>query len=267
MKKRGVAVDREFDIVECTRCGHHYVDPRIADESLGDLYDDTYFRAGGFDRESNYFAPRSAYTKRFACDVVDSVASTFERSIADARWLDYGCGPGHLLEALRDRSVSAVGYDDSPAALDICATRHLATVTREQLSRLEGTFDVVSAIEVIEHVGDPQAFLRSLVRLLRVGGIAYVQTGNWHAIRRVAGTPYIMPEGHIHYFTPPEMRRMFSSCGLQEVRVLNRSWFPFRDAPPQVRASVPIRAFDLAASATRRLIPSFAPNPIGRRTV
>ncbi len=265
MRKRGVVVDRDFDIVKCDICGHHRVDPRIADEDLDDLYDDAYFRAGGFDRNVNYFAPPSDYSRRVASDVVATVEEVLDRSLRGARWLDFGCGPGHLLEALRDQGVEGIGYDGSAAAAAICRARRLPIVSKDALSSQAGTFDVVSAAEVIEHVGDPPGFLRYLVSLLRIGGILYIQTGNWNIIRHIPGTPYIMPEGHIQYFTPSGMRKLFRRCGLQEVTGLNRSWFVYRDGPSVIRRFIPGGALRWLASTARAVVPAYASYPVGRR--
>lgn len=265
MHKAAVIVDRTFEIVRCDDCGHHYVDPRIADDELGQLYDDQYYRAGGFDTSTNYFAPASDYTRRVANDVVDTIASSLDRPLRGARCLDIGCGPGHLLETLHAGGADALGFDDSDAAMRICAERDLETVSQRELDGLAGTFDVVTAIEVIEHVPKPDEFLRFLASLLRIGGVAYVQTGNWNTVKLVTGTPYVMPEGHIHYFTPPEMRGLFRRCGLRESKAFNRSWFPYRDGPAFIRTAIPIDVLAVAGRAAQLTMTGYAPFPVGIR--
>ncbi len=265
MRKAGVQLRRNFDIVRCSKCGHVYVDPRVSDEALSLLYDERYYKGEGFDRTIDYAGPPSAYKR----SEVSAVCETIKAATGDLRrlrWLDFGCGAGYLLEALLENCVEALGFDDSPAAWRRCKEKQLPVATQPEIEALAGTFDVVSAVEVIEHVPDPRSFLRYLRSFLKPGGLAYVQTGNWNVVSKLPKTPYIMPEGHIHYFTPLELKRLFFEVGLSCAPTFNRSWFPWRDVPPKVRRFVPLAAYESLASIVAGVAPGYAPFPLGVRT-
>lgn len=262
MTKKGAAVPLPFSIVACRRCGHVRVDPRIPDERLDELYDAAYYRGDGFDRTVDYDAPPSAETKAANDAVLDTVAEARGGSIAGARWLDVGCGTGGLLDEARRRGAITHGTDSSAFAAAACAKKGITLLGDAQVKSMRDSFDVVSAIEVIEHVPQPRELLGFLRARVRPGGVVYVGTGNWNLLRRQPETPYLMPEGHIQYFTPEIMRRLFAESGLREAPVLNRSWFVARRA----RGVVPGPAIARWAKVAIALTPSVAPFPVGIRT-
>jgi 2-polyprenyl-3-methyl-5-hydroxy-6-metoxy-1,4-benzoquinol methylase len=134
-----------------------------------------------------------------------------------------------------------------------------------EIERRRSTFDVVSAVEVIEHLPDPRGFIAYLASLVRVGGVVYVQTGNWEVIRRFPGTPYIMPEGHIGFFTPQRLRALYAEAGLQEAWVLNRSWYPWRWLPQAVKRYAPVAPFAGLARICAWVAPNYGQLPVAIR--
>lgn len=265
MKKQGVVVTVEFTLVACASCGHVRVDPRVADERLDELYDAAYYRGRGFDRTIDYDAEATPASLVDSTSVLDTIAEARGGSLVGARYLDVGCGTGGLLEEAQRRGALAFGSDSSAVAAAHCTRKGLTLLTDEQILAQQGSFDVVSAVEVIEHVPDPKrlvAFLRSCVR---VGGVVFIGTGNWNLVRRQPGTPYVMPEGHIQYFTPDRMRRLFADARLGEAAVLNRTWFLHRVLPERARPVVPSFMLEVLARVARRLAPGFAPFPVGVR--
>lgn len=262
MRKRGLAVPGPFRIVKCGSCAHHYVDPRISDEDLGTIYGDAYYHGQGFDRGINFFGEPDEALQLAIERIVTMVAGLARRPFGELEWLDYGCGSGNLLSVVAKRGAQAVGYDFGDPPRKICAAKGLKTLEEDELAGRSGTFDVVSAIEVIEHVPDPRLFLQQLASLLKVGGVLYVQTGNWNLIRHVPGRPYIMPEGHIQYFTPPTMRRLFAGSGLREADVLNVSWAGYKLAGRFPGAPALIRLFE---RFLRAAAPGYAQFPVGIR--
>jgi 2-polyprenyl-6-hydroxyphenyl methylase/3-demethylubiquinone-9 3-methyltransferase len=105
---------------------------------------------------------------------------------AGVRVLDVGCGAGLAAEALARRGHTVLGIDAAEDA--IAAARAHAdgrglpleyrAATAEDLVAEGARFPVVTALEVIEHVADPAAFVRTLARLLEPGGLLFVSTLN-----------------------------------------------------------------------------------------
>jgi SAM-dependent methyltransferase len=95
-----------------------------------------------------------------------------------ARLLDVGCGTGANLAALRDalQDADIVGLDPSDRAREVCKRRGFATIAAAatEMPFGDATFDVVTALDVLEHVADDGRAVTELQRVLRPGGIAIV---------------------------------------------------------------------------------------------
>jgi len=122
----------------------------------------------------------------------DQIALRFGRSPTALRGLeglgllDVGCGAGLLCEPLARLGAGVVGIDAAPANIE-AARRHAAetglgvdyrAATAEEALAGEERFDVVLAMEIVEHVADPAAFLRCCAGLVKPGGLLFVSTLN-----------------------------------------------------------------------------------------
>lgn len=91
------------------------------------------------------------------------------------RFLDFGCGPGGLLERVHERCQSCTGVDVDPAVLAAAAeavpsAQLRAVAADEPLPFDDNTFDTIAILEVIEHVRDERFVLDELCRVLKPGG-------------------------------------------------------------------------------------------------
>ncbi len=155
--------------------------------------------------------------------------------------LDVGCGAGLLAEPLARLGARVTGIDAAPevigAARDHAAAQGLAIEYRAgDVQDLNGQFDLVTCMEVIEHVADPASFIAALVRRLAPGGLLILSTPNataWSKLLTITlaeGIGQIPPGTHdfAKFVGPERMKALLSEAGLRCIDVEGIAWSPTR---------------------------------------
>ncbi|PZO03456.1 MAG: bifunctional 3-demethylubiquinol 3-O-methyltransferase/2-polyprenyl-6-hydroxyphenol methylase [Alphaproteobacteria bacterium] len=139
------------------------------------------------------FAPLHKFNPARLAFVRDRVAERFGRDIrqreafAGLSLLDVGCGGGLIAEPMRrlgfdvtavDASSENIGMARAHAEMTGLDIAYRAAAVEQLEGEGAGPFDVVLTMEVIEHVADPEAFVRACSRLVKPGGIMIVATLN-----------------------------------------------------------------------------------------
>lgn len=156
--------------------------------------------------------------------------------------LDVGCGAGLLCEPLARLGAAVTGIDAAAENIEV-ARRHAAQsglaidYRPGSVDGLAGArFDLVTSLEVIEHVTDPAAFIAGLAGALADGGLMILSTPNRTALSRIAlitvaeGTGRIPRGTHDwqKFLTPDDLTRLIEAAGLQVVDVRGLSFNPAR---------------------------------------
>lgn len=164
--------------------------------------------------------------------------------LAGKRVLDVGCGGGILAEAMAGRGARVTGIDLAEKPLRV-AELHLlqskAQVTYEQVStdeyaaRHTGEFDVVTCMELLEHVPDPGSMVAACTRLVRPGGQVFFSTINRNPksyLFAVIGAEYILrllPKGthdYQRFIKPSELSRFARDAGLRVAELIGMTYNP-----------------------------------------
>ena len=242
--KRGDFLGRDFYYWHCSSCDFLFVDPF---PGYG-IYDEAYYQGRGpdpyVDYESEYRDYRS--TDRLAeFDDIRRVTSAFLAENAPSgpvEWLDFGCGAGGLLKYLRDAGqlsaagrnwpVRLTGHDVGTYAQRLRSKDGFRILGLDELAaEPEAKYDVISLIEVIEHIEFPDLVFALAARLLKPGGLLLLTTGNVASLvarRKGLGYAYLLPEIHVGYFTPLALRNAYARHGLVPVLFRYRGTVRFK---------------------------------------
>ena len=153
-------------------------------------------------------------------------------SLAGARVVDVGCGGGILAEAMARAGADVLGIDLAEASLGV-ARRHAAesgveleyrAIAAEDFAdEMAGAFDVVTCLEMLEHVPDPGGVVAACARLVRPGGRVFFSTINRNVKSRlfaIVGAEYVLrllPRGtheHARFIRPSELDAYCRRAGL-----------------------------------------------------
>jgi len=155
--------------------------------------------------------------------------------------LDVGCGAGLLAEPLARLGSKVTGIDASPeviaVARDHAAAMGLAIDYRiGDVQELKGAFDLITCMEVIEHVADPAVFVRALARRLAPDGLLIMSTPNatsWSRLMMITVAEGVgqIPRGthdFDKFIAPDRLQAMLAGAGLKCVDVEGIAWSPTR---------------------------------------
>ncbi|QLG89857.1 bifunctional 2-polyprenyl-6-hydroxyphenol methylase/3-demethylubiquinol 3-O-methyltransferase UbiG [Chitinibacter bivalviorum] len=164
--------------------------------------------------------------------------------ISGLKILDVGCGGGILSEGLAERGAEVTGIDLAEKSLKV-AQLHLfesglkvdyRKVPVEELAAAEPeSYDVVTCMEMLEHVPSPASIVEACARLVKPGGWVFFSTLNRNAkayMLAVVGAEYVLnmlPRGTHDYdkfIKPSELARMTRTVGLDTVALTGMTFNP-----------------------------------------
>ncbi len=177
---------------------------------------------------------REAIDQHFGADSRDL------KPLASKKVLDVGCGAGLVCEPLTRMGAQVTGLDAAPeniaAAKTHAGPQGLNIDYRsEAIEKFEGrNFDLVTSLEVIEHVDDPAGFVAGLADALTDDGLMILSTPNRTAMSKlmlvdIAELTGRIPKGthhHDQFFTPDELEALLGEAGLKVIDTTGISYNP-----------------------------------------
>jgi SAM-dependent methyltransferase len=259
-------------ILGCSGCGlQHWEPPEGFDAA--DLYDATYFEAGGGHHGYDDYGALEASLRRTFARRFESLAPPCD----GARLLDVGAAFGYAVDEAQKVGWRAFGIERAGAAAKQAAPEvgpRLVVGDALATPFPAASFEGITLWDVIEHLPDPSTALAECSRLLRPGGRLALTTGDVGSpFARLSGSRwhlYNLPE-HLWFFTRESLRRLLARQGFRvaEIRA-EAAWFTIdyllerlrksllgrdREVPlhvPGGRACVRVNLFDIVTvHATR----------------
>ncbi len=222
-------------VLRCTGCGLVFLSSidKLRDESKK-IYSEDYY----LEREDYFFKDGVVDgTSRLSPHVKDfldglSWIELFKRP--PGRLLDVGCAMGTFLQLAKEKGWDCSGVEISGFAAEAASKRLGVEVfngTLREAGFAEGSFDVVTLWDTIEHLSEPLEEVKEIRRILRPGGLLLVNTPNEDSfMKRTARFLYSASKGtisspvnrlyhryHLYYFSDSTMEELFKRAGLQVV--------------------------------------------------
>jgi 2-polyprenyl-6-hydroxyphenyl methylase / 3-demethylubiquinone-9 3-methyltransferase len=158
--------------------------------------------------------------------------------------IDVGCGGGILAESMAKKGAKVTGIDLSEKALKVAdlhglesgvVVRYEKITAEEMAERQAGQFDIVTCMEMLEHVPDPSSVVAACARLVKPGGKVFFSTINRNFqsyLFAVIGAEYLLqllPKGthdYAKFITPAELAQAIRKAGLQLDSLRGMSYNP-----------------------------------------
>jgi 2-polyprenyl-6-hydroxyphenyl methylase/3-demethylubiquinone-9 3-methyltransferase len=158
--------------------------------------------------------------------------------------IDIGCGGGILAESMAKKGAKVTGIDLSDKALKVAdlhglesgiSVRYEKIAAEDMADREAGQYDVVTCMEMLEHVPDPASIIRACAKLVKPGGHVFFSTLNRSPksyLFAVIGAEYLLqllPKGthdYAKFITPAELSQSIRNAGLQLNTIKGMSYNP-----------------------------------------
>lgn len=222
---RGRFVVGDYHLRRCPGCGLAFVGNPL--EDLDAIYSMAYYEGRGADPLVDYVAELrepERTVRHYEWEGIVRAVRAHKGVGRATRWLDFGCGTGGLVRHLRSTvGCPAVGYDEG-AVVALARDAGVPIHADAELDAL-GPFDVVTAIEVLEHLPDPSTTIGRIAQLLAPGGTFFYTTGNAVPFNdRLARWRYVIPEIHISLYEPRTLEHLLRDAGLEAVAPRFEGW-------------------------------------------
>ncbi len=203
-------------LVRCLQCGMVSAAHSFLDSELAEVY---------------------SYERRGIADAINSKRyhewlRTFESYRLNGTLLDIGCGSGQFLSAARSFGWRLCGTEIAESARDVLDANGFEVFygKLKEAGFHEEHFDVITMLELIEHLADPLEYLEEAFRILRRGGLLFVTTPNFNSLSRfLIGDSWRVidvPE-HLHYFSVGSLKRILARTGFRIISLKTTGFDPY----------------------------------------
>ncbi len=206
-----------------------YVHPLPTDDDLRNLYaSPKYYALTATEPvDARGFRERPEWKRAEFGRILDQLA---RRVPPPARALDVGCGWGLFMECAAERGYTAEGLDPAPDVIGYVTTKLGLSARVATLAQADpGAYDILTMLDVFEHVSDPKGFAEEAKRALKPGGWLAIRVPRWGgisnhlmhtlltALRPNAPMEFLQ---HLSEFRPHSLRTVLASAGYTEIAVI-----------------------------------------------
>ena len=209
-------------LVRCKNCGLIYQNPKLQEDELL-----AHYPTANYELYSQPINNEKSPIRR--ADRQLSMIRRYRRIMKHTEQpghiLDIGCATGSFIAIMRDQGWEVSGVELNPEVAQYARTVLNLNVhpgTLEQAGFSDDSFDVVTMWDVFEHVLNPKATLKEIVRILKPGGTLVISVPNPSSLEaRIFGANWAgwdRPR-HLHLFTPAVLKRYLKDAGFAKIEI------------------------------------------------
>lgn len=216
--------DNTFFYVRCVSCGHHYINPVPDVSSLPTIYPPHY---GNY---SNSLNPGLAFKVKGMLEGL--ILKKLNKKLnKEGTVLDIGCGDGRLLDGIKKYCPNITEYQGLEIFEDAVKIAQgkgykawVGNIDQETLPA--NTYDLISMVQVIEHVFNPIGCIENIYQALRPGGVAWFETPStvcvdYNLFKKRYWGGYHLPR-HINLFNPKSFRKILEDKGFKDIEITHK---------------------------------------------
>lgn len=217
-----------FSIVKCKMCGLIYVNPRLHQDELHEIYHEKYFDNPAFVNKKDKLFGYHQYLKdkKLIIATFKKQLKNINRFSKKGKLLDVGCAHGFFLEIAKKNGWDVQGIEISKEGYNYVKKKLKIKVSNKTLEKSnfkKDQFDVITMLDVIEHLSDPHSAIKHVNKILKPNGLFVITTPDigsltakllgkyWEEIRRV--------REHIYFFSRKTLTKMLEKNGFKVLKI------------------------------------------------
>ena len=203
----------QLPVYKCESCKLQTIYPKPS--NLNTLYDKAYYTG-----ESDFTYRDERLTEKFDAYVWDARIKNIQKFVKTGNFLDIGSSFGGFLNRVKEFGYTPYGIELSPYSAEYSNKRNIETFQGNFLDNTfpDNFFDVITMIEVIEHLDKPKEVFEKLSRILKKGGLLVIQTANFEGLQaksEKSSYHYYLP-GHLWYYSYSNLKKILTKNGFKQ---------------------------------------------------
>jgi len=232
------------DIFYCKKCELGILDDKRSEKKLKEFYASKYRRIGK-PKITGQSSPKELFDiySRFQEERLELLHPYFSKK---KRLLEIGCSSGMFLYHVKKYVGEIVGIDYDIASAKYASKKCRCKVYTEDIENTDikkNSFDIICVFQVLEHIKNPEDFLKKIKKYLKPNGIIAIEVPNLHdSLVYVYDLPYhrqfFFHSAHLWYFTEKSLKRMMSKASfkgrifhIQDYNIMNHMNWIIKDKP------------------------------------